>query len=246
MDVGSHSFIHFYPPTHPPTHSWMWAAADLKKEAPPYHFSHPFTHPITGISKRRCGLPCPSLPTDPPTHPPIHSSVYPSLLPPQNPPTHPPTPPPQTKVLTEFRAHLAPQIVAALHNALGNLPISWCVYVAGGPQVVALVREHFPVETAVRKLLPLDLLGGDQQAEASMEQEDITKRFFLQPAFYEGFLGEAWLFFQLDAVFCARQRHLLQGFVEKDYGYWVGVFGLGWIEGIGSMGGWVGWVGGFL
>lgn len=64
--------------------------------------------------------------------------------------------PPGCAVLVEFRP-LDKQIRRSVQNALDNLPVSWCIHVAGSAAVLDLVQKAFPLEILVQKVCLLDL-----------------------------------------------------------------------------------------
>ena len=63
-------------------------------------------------------------------------------------------------VLVEFRP-LEKQLLWSVGNALDNLPVSWCIHIAGSAAVLDVIREAFPVEILVQKIRFLDLMRDD-------------------------------------------------------------------------------------
>ena len=59
-------------------------------------------------------------------------------------------------VLVEFRP-IEKQLRWSTQNALENLPVSWCVLVAGSVAVLDVVQKAFPLEIMIHKLRLLDL-----------------------------------------------------------------------------------------
>lgn len=78
-------------------------------------------------------------------------------------------------VLLEFRP-LEDQLRWSMDNALDNLPVSWCIQVAGSPTVLQLVNVSHPVEVAVGKIRLLDLGDG-----RNMTQVRLSARVLLCP-----------------------------------------------------------------
>jgi hypothetical protein len=48
---------------------------------------------------------------------------------------------------------------------MNNLPASWCIQVAGSPDVLATVNASFPVEVFVSKIILLDLGDGSDMTQ---------------------------------------------------------------------------------
>lgn len=102
---------------------------------------------------------------------------------------------------------------ATIRNVMKNLPVMWTVQVQGSRKVVDHVKRIYPTETVIGKITTTDL-GFD-----NMEQERISL-LYKNRTFYEGLLGDTWLFIRTDSRICSQQRHLLQEFLAKDYAYW--------------------------
>lgn len=104
---------------------------------------------------------------------------------------------------------------------MDNLPVAWCIYVVGNAGVRAIVEQHFGAEADVGKIRFIDM------QHANVPQNEVSK-ILSSKALYDQLEGNHWLFFQTDSAICRSQRHLLQSFISKGYGWW----GAPWHHGI--------------
>lgn len=115
-------------------------------------------------------------------------------------------------VMVEFRCDY-PNLQWTLNNTINNLPVSWKIQILGSHDTESCVKKMFPKEVMMGKMLVRNL-GIDNMAQTEISF------LFTNKTFYEGLLGDVWLFFQTDSVICSKQRYLLHEFLAKDYGYW--------------------------
>jgi hypothetical protein len=126
-------------------------------------------------------------------------------------------------ILLEFRPVKA-RLEWSIRNAMDNLPVSWCIQVAGSPEVLQSVNASFPVEVAIGKIRFLDLgdgagmtqvwyeaylldLGVEEDASSSIihfsfstSPQEMISTVFADRGFYERLMGDTWLFFQVRAM----------------------------------------------
>ena len=69
-------------------------------------------------------------------------------------------------ILLEFRP-LEERLKWSVTNALDNLPVPWCIQVAGSPVVLEVINASFPVEVVVGKIRLLDLGDGTHMTQVS-------------------------------------------------------------------------------
>jgi hypothetical protein len=117
-----------------------------------------------------------------------------------------------TAVLLEFRAWER-ELSFSINNTLVNIPVHWRIQIVGGPAIISLAHQLFPLYIQAGKVV-LTNLGFD-----SMKQEQVS-RVLTDLGFYQQLLGDTWLFFQYDSAICTPQRHLLVSFLEQEYGWW--------------------------
>lgn len=100
-----------------------------------------------------------------------------------------------------------------ISNAVDNLPVAWCFYVAGNRAVRAVVEKHFGAEVAVGKIRFINM------EHADMPQSQVSQ-ILSAKTLYDQMEGDYWLFFQTDSAICKAQRHLIKPVLEKGYGWW--------------------------